>query len=128
MLVVQRRVFKILNDAPEVFRDTIPASDKDFAPYLRKMAGAKPIKAETYKIELLPDSDEEGGKPVPPVTNMTSAADLITRLLEQNSIQYAMMGGFAIHLLERPRETRDIDVCFIGGFKHIREILEQQPR
>ncbi len=91
------------------------------------MAEAKPIKAETYKIELLPDSDEEEN-PVPPVANMTSATDLITGLLEQNSIQYAVMGGFAIHLLERPRETRDIDVCFVGGFKHVREILEQQPR
>lgn len=91
------------------------------------MAAAKPIKAETYKIELLPDSDEED-KPVPPVANMTSATDLITRLLELNSIQYAVMGGFAIHLLERQRETRDIDVCFVGGFKHVREILEQQPR
>lgn len=92
------------------------------------MAGAKPIKAETYQIELLPDSDDEEEQPVPPVANMTSATDLITRLLEQNSIQYAVMGGFAIHLLERPRETRDIDVCFVGGFKHVREILEQQPR
>ena len=112
----------------EVSPDTISASDHDLPAYSRTMAGVKPIKAETYKIELLPDSDEEEEKPVPPVANMTSATDLITRLLEQNSIQYAVMGGFAIHLLERPRETRDIDVCFVGGFKHVREILEQQPR
>ena len=125
---MQQRPFKILKNVPEVSPDTISASDKDFSPYSSTMAGAKPIKAETYNIELLPDSDEEEEKPVPPVANMTSATDLITRLLEQNSVQYAVMGGFAIHLLEKPRETRDIDVCFIGGFKHIREILEQQPR
>ena len=125
---MQQPVFKILKNVLEVSPDTISASDKNFLAYLSIMAGAKPIKAETYKIELLPDSDEEEEKPVPPVANMTSATDLITSLLEQNSIQYAVMGGFAIHLLERPRETRDIDVCFVGGFKHVREILEQQPR
>ena len=113
---------------PEISPVTVLAPDNDFSPYSSTMAGAKPIKAETYKIESLPDSDEEEEKPAPPVANMTSATDLITRLLEQNSIQYAVMGGFAIHLLERPRETRDIDICFIGGFKHIREVLEQQPR
>lgn len=112
----------------EVSPDTISASDQDLPAHSSTMAAAKPIKAETYKIELLPDSDEEEDKPVPPVANMTSATDLITRLLELNSIQYAVMGGFAIHLLERQRETRDIDVCFVGGFKHVREILEQQPR
>ena len=125
---MQQLVFKILKNVLEVSPNTISASDKDFPAYSSTMAGAKPIKAETYKIELLPDSDEEEEKPVPPVANMTSATDLITSLLEQNSIQYAVMGGFAIHLLERPRETRDIDVCFVGGFKHVREILEQQPR
>ena len=125
---MQQLVFKILKKVLEVSPDTISANDKDFLAYSSTMTGAKQIKAETYKIELLPDSDEEEEKPVPPVANMTSATDLITSLLEQNSIQYAVMGGFAIHLLERPRETRDIDVCFVGGFKHIREVLEQQPR
>ena len=91
------------------------------------MAQAKPIKAETYQIEDLPDSDDEEN-PIPPVANLISATDLITGLLEQNSIEYAVMGGFAVGLLRGPRETRDIDVCFSGGFKQIRDILEQQPR
>ena len=96
------------------------------------MAGARSIgniiKAETYRIEDLPDSDDEENNPIPPVGNMVSATDLITGLLEDNSIQYAVMGGFAVGLLQGPRKTKDIDVCFAGGFKHIRNILEQQSR
>ena len=86
------------------------------------------IKAELYKLEDLPDSDDEAENPIPPVENLMSATDLITGLLEQHEIQYAVMGGFAVNLLQGQRETRDIDVCFNGGFKHLRSILEQQSR
>lgn len=86
------------------------------------------IKAEFYKLEDLPDSDDEDENPIPPVENLISATDLITGLLEQNEIQYAVMGGFAVNLLQGQRETRDVDVCFSGGFKNLRSILEQQSR
>ncbi|KAK3172085.1 hypothetical protein OEA41_004170 [Lepraria neglecta] len=86
------------------------------------------IKAEFYKLEDLPDSDDEDENPIPPVENLISATDLITGLLEQNEIQYAVMGGFAVNLLQGQRETRDVDICFSGGFKNLRSILEQQSR
>ena len=86
------------------------------------------VKAELYNLEDLPDSDDEAENSISPVENLMSATDLITGLLEKHEIQYAVMGGFAVNLLQGQRETRVIDVCFSGGFKYLRSILEQQSR
>jgi len=86
--------------------------------------------AETYNLVEY-DSDEERCRhPIIAASNLASATVFITDLLQRNSIQYALMGGFACQLLKSPRLTRDIDVAFQGPKKMLSlwNVVEKESR
>lgn len=72
------------------------------------------------------ESDEE--YVVIPRENLLSASLFILSVFEVNGINSAALGGLALQVLGRDRETSDVDICVEARFKQIRQILEHFDR
>lgn len=78
--------------------------------------------ATTYNVADLPDSDDEEASPLPPESNMVSAARFVRDVLHSANIEHAIIGGFSLRIRGNTRRTRDVDwaVMTSGGERQLR--------
>ncbi|PGH36400.1 hypothetical protein GX50_00735 [[Emmonsia] crescens] len=82
--------------------------------------------ASLYTWEEFPKLMKEAQGPSE--ANLTSAADLLARMLEESQIPYGFMGGYALKLRGSARNTTDIDIAVEATMLQIREVLLKESR
>lgn len=73
------------------------------------------------------DSDDEL-ELGPHIENLVSAAEFVVQLLERESIDYALMGAFALKCCGSARDTHNVDIVVDTSMKRIWQTIEPESR
>ncbi|KAI9844971.1 MAG: hypothetical protein M1837_005115 [Sclerophora amabilis] len=85
--------------------------------------------ASTYNLVDYDSEEERLKNPEgPPAANLFAAAEYISGLFNANSVDYAVMGGFAMICRGSFRTTSDVDVVAEATMSALWRIIEPQPR
>ena len=80
----------------------------------------------TYHINDLDDLEEKAADANP--ENFVAARGYISRLLNRNSIKWALMGGYSLSLRGSSRRTFDIDVAVQATMLTMQKIIKDEQQ
>lgn len=80
----------------------------------------------TYHIDNLDDLEEKAADANS--RNFAAALDYISRLLNRNSVSWALMGGYSLSLRGSGRQTFDIDVAVQATMLTMQKIIKNEQQ